>query len=595
MRTPLLSTSLLLVLAACTDGHRADLGPVPVHPFASGVTGASGRDPGSLPPPTPMDAEGGHARGSAKPVVIDTRSFDPQVAARPPWRGETKRPGAILPKHGRDKTLRDGAPNDLPVGGLTRRPRVDAADGAFFPAIGQSPWTPPDPAIAVGPGHVVETVNMEVAWYLKDGTPQFQQRLDSSGDPGFFEELGAGGFTFDPKCFYDTIRKRYVVMALEHYTGESWITLAVSDDDDPNGLSYKYRTWALPEIDETTYWVDYPGLGFDERGWYVTSNLFREEGPGSGFGGTLLRSFDPTGALEGGDLEYVDLLVPGGSHQVSQVPDGDAPALLARIADSTTLRLVHVDDPLGEPVAVTVNVDIPVYQYPDDRPPTPGGTTLNSLDGRLMNVMLRNGTLWTGHSVRTPEISNTVARWYEVDLLGWPVTSGTEPVTVQTGEIRPGPDGHTCFPAIAVNREGHAAIVYTQSSTIEVPTLMVAGRIPSDPRGTLGEPVRLAVSTDVPTGSGAYRWGDYFDAAVDPLDDGLFWVVGQIYTPDGWLTEVSSFSIRQVGDINGDGLVDGADLSALLAAWGTDDPDADLDGDGNVDGTDLSTLLGNWG
>ena len=49
------------------------------------------------------------------------------------------------------------------------------------------------------------------------------------------------------------------------------------------------------------------------------------------------------------------------------------------------------------------------------------------------------------------------------------------------------------------------------------------------------------------------------------------------------------------GDINGDCQVNGADLGAMLAAWGSDDPDADINNDGTVNGGDLGTLLANWG
>lgn len=48
------------------------------------------------------------------------------------------------------------------------------------------------------------------------------------------------------------------------------------------------------------------------------------------------------------------------------------------------------------------------------------------------------------------------------------------------------------------------------------------------------------------------------------------------------------------GDLNGDGVVNGADLGALLAAWGSSDPAADLDGDGIVGGADLGLLLAGW-
>jgi len=46
-------------------------------------------------------------------------------------------------------------------------------------------------------------------------------------------------------------------------------------------------------------------------------------------------------------------------------------------------------------------------------------------------------------------------------------------------------------------------------------------------------------------------------------------------------------------DLNGDGVVNGADLATLLTQWGTSGP-ADLNNDGVVNGADLATLLTNW-
>ncbi len=52
------------------------------------------------------------------------------------------------------------------------------------------------------------------------------------------------------------------------------------------------------------------------------------------------------------------------------------------------------------------------------------------------------------------------------------------------------------------------------------------------------------------------------------------------------------------GDLDGNGVVDGADLSILLSGWGACPKKgacaADIDGDGMVGGSDLSILLGNW-
>ncbi len=56
-----------------------------------------------------------------------------------------------------------------------------------------------------------------------------------------------------------------------------------------------------------------------------------------------------------------------------------------------------------------------------------------------------------------------------------------------------------------------------------------------------------------------------------------------------------TFEISIPGDINGDGIVDGIDLSIVLAEWGTPGPAADLDGDGIVGGPDLTIVLANWG
>jgi len=49
------------------------------------------------------------------------------------------------------------------------------------------------------------------------------------------------------------------------------------------------------------------------------------------------------------------------------------------------------------------------------------------------------------------------------------------------------------------------------------------------------------------------------------------------------------------GDLDSSGNVDGVDLTAVLAAWGTPDLVADINADGTVDGLDLTVILANWG
>lgn len=49
------------------------------------------------------------------------------------------------------------------------------------------------------------------------------------------------------------------------------------------------------------------------------------------------------------------------------------------------------------------------------------------------------------------------------------------------------------------------------------------------------------------------------------------------------------------GDLDGNGVVDGADLGMLLAEWNRANSPADLDCTGAVDGADLGALLAHWG
>ena len=62
-----------------------------------------------------------------------------------------------------------------------------------------------------------------------------------------------------------------------------------------------------------------------------------------------------------------------------------------------------------------------------------------------------------------------------------------------------------------------------------------------------------------------------------------------------WKDDIDAHVLfRILGDTNGDGRVDGQDLSLLLGSWGQEDPTVNLDAHDVIDGRDLSVLLGNW-
>jgi subtilisin family serine protease len=70
-------------------------------------------------------------------------------------------------------------------------------------------------------------------------------------------------------------------------------------------------------------------------------------------------------------------------------------------------------------------------------------------------------------------------------------------------------------------------------------------------------------------------------------------------TSTGWglldaFAAVSATPRPCLGDLDGNGDVDGGDLATLLASWGGQGS-GDIDGSGTVDGLDIATLLGAWG
>ncbi len=91
-------------------------------------------------------------------------------------------------------------------------------------------------------------------------------------------------------------------------------------------------------------------------------------------------------------------------------------------------------------------------------------------------------------------------------------------------------------------------------------------------------------------GGGGYRTHDNSDEAS-----------GWIYSRQGPAFEGYELPTGGLpGDVDGNGVVDGLDLTAVLTAWETTpvdplwNPDADLDGNDVIDGLDLTEVISNW-
>src|SRR5437763_16619675 len=74
----------------------------------------------------------------------------------------------------------------------------------------------------------------------------------------------------------------------------------------------------------------------------------------------------------------------------------------------------------------------------------------------------------------------------------------------------------------AMDRLGDLAVGYSVSSSSIYPSIRIAGRLPGDQLGTLGQG-ETSLYAGTGTQGGTNRWGDYSSLTVDPVDDCTFW------------------------------------------------------------------------
>jgi len=205
--------------------------------------------------------------------------------------------------------------------GLTHRDQRLADNGNQFSL------EPPDQALAVGLGFIVESVNTAIRFRLTNGTPL---GLPVSLNK-FFKLLPAitrstppvyGPFTSDPKAYYDPNLKRFFVTMLEidqdpvtgDLLGHSSVLIAVSKTSDPTADWYIYT---LDTTNNGTNGPSHPGcpcfgdqplIGADANGFYISTNEFPIST--DGFNGAQVYAMSKA-SLAAGTLPTVVLLSPG--------------------------------------------------------------------------------------------------------------------------------------------------------------------------------------------------------------------------------------------------------------------------------------------
>ena len=166
---------------------------------------------------------------------------------------------------------------------------------------------PPDQGMCAGNGYVLESVNDVIRVYKQsDGspaTPVVDLNTFYGYPPAINRTTGVRGqFVTDPSCLYDAQTQRWfnVVLTLETkpngaFTLANHLDVAVSNSADPTG------TWTVYRLDVTgdgsnpdpgnacPCLGDYPHIGADANGFYVTTNSYPWNG--NGFDGAQIYAF----------------------------------------------------------------------------------------------------------------------------------------------------------------------------------------------------------------------------------------------------------------------------------------------------------------
>jgi len=247
-------------------------------------------------------------------------------------------------------TLAPSNPGFSGFNGISHRDQRFAGTGSYTNT--QFSLEPPDQALCVGNGNVLESVNTALAVYGTSGTklsgPEaINQLFKLAPEVIRSNPLVFGDFTSDPKCYFDidngghfffTVLQLDVNPSDGNFSGRSHLELAVSQTNDPTGV------WNLFSIDVTNDGSngtpahpgcpclgDQPLIGADANGFYISTNEFPIFA--AGFNGAQIYALSKA-ALEAGTLPTAVLFNtgtistpdPGGiwfSVQPATTPPGD--------------------------------------------------------------------------------------------------------------------------------------------------------------------------------------------------------------------------------------------------------------------------------
>lgn len=416
-----------------------------------------------------------------------------------------------------------------------------------------SPYYPPDECGAAGPNHYFQAVNCTYAIYSKTGT--------LLAGPTNLNTLftGVTGATYndgDPIVLYDEMADRWFVSEFSISGSNNYMLIAVSSTNDPTGTWYKYSF----DVDDLP---DYPKFGVWHDGYYMGVNnssgkdvyVFQRSVMLTGGASPQMVGFDnswrPT-TIDGFSM------IPAVDCDGTTAPTG--PGLFIGLNDdaigggSDQLWIYELNvnwtTPASSTFTRTQQINVAAFDSNFGNNWTnikqPGtGQELDAVPQVIMNVpQYRNfgsyQTIVCCHSVDVDATDHAGVRWYELRKTG----AGSWTVR-QQGTYAP--DAHSRWMgSIMMSASGKLGLGYSISSGTVYPGIRYTGQ--SSAAYAAGNSTMDLPEETIYTGTnsqtGAERWGDYSQMAVDPSDNETFWYTNAYIGSGGSRkTRIASFKI----------------------------------------------------
>ncbi|MDB5362633.1 MAG: hypothetical protein JWO51_3930 [Rhodospirillales bacterium] len=480
-------------------------------------------------------------------------------------------------------------PNQLVVGlpftGFTGLTHFDqrTTDGG-----NQFSLEPPDQALAVGGGYVLEAVNNAIAIYDTHGnqlapTLSINRFFNEGSEINRATGVRSSAQFSDPRAYYDSASKRWFVF--------EWATLNMPDGT-PLNLSAQFfavsetsnplGNWFLYDFDTTNSDVagcpclpDFQRIGFDADGVYVAHNMFQLTGAGNyvmatiyalskqrleaGAGSPFVRftlpndfTVDPTVSPPGAvparfenGTEYLvedlaNLSANGSANKVRVFALSNTKSL-----STATPRLY-----LGSVDTTTQSYSAPPPAVQPDGPrpyaaslvragaPLPPVPHLDGGDTRFSALpVFVNNQIWAALNTSVPNPAGGTkvgVAYFSFEMLGG--AHGFVASLHRQGLITAPAGTSVLYPAIAMPVSGSGGIgvtvvgpgLYPSTGFVTVKGAAVSG-IQIAGIGALPDDGFTGYNTAHPYTQGTGRWGDYGAAAVD--ENGDLWFANE-YIPD---------------------------------------------------------------